>query len=357
MKRIFLITLASLFISHFGNSQNYADSTFTQQIHAARELILKLKEDQKIPGISIAVGKAGQTIWKEGIGFADIKNETAVTTSTKFRIASISKTLTALAIGKLYDEGELEWSDPVNKHLSIGEATNSSYTIRQLAGHQSGIRHYKGFEFYSNKQYNSVEESLDPFRDDKLLFEPGAEYKYTTYGYTVLGRLIEVLSGQSYAAYMSTEVLKVLGMKNTVLADGGFDESGVATFYSKGGKRETREVNLSVKWPGGGFLSTPSDLVSMVNRAGKIISFSTLQDLITPQKLPDGSTTGYGMGFRISQVQSTGQLIVHHGGRIVGARSFLLALPDQQIVIAICTNTEADYGVNEVYEIAKLFQN
>ena len=112
---------------------------------------------------------------------------------------------------------------------------------------------------------------------------------------------------------------------------------------------------MSVKWAGGGFLSTPSDLVNMVNQAGKIISFSTVQEMMTPQALPDGSTTGYGIGFRISIVQSTGQILVHHGGRIVGARAFLLAIPEQQLVIAICTNTEADFGVIEVYDIAKKF--
>lgn len=355
MKRILTITVFNLLIVYVSVSQNYSDTTFAEQIEKAREMILNLKESQNIPGISIAVAKGGKIIWKEGIGYANIQDNEEVTTLTKFRTGSISKTITALALAKLYDEGKIEWSDPVSKYVSYPNAPEYTFTIRQLAGHLSGIRHYKGFEFFSNKPYESVEESLEVFKRDKLLFEPGTKYKYTTYGYSLLGRLIEVVSEQSYADYVANEILAPLRMSNTILEDAGFDESGTSIFYNKGGKREAREVNVSVKWAGGGFLSTPSDLVNMINYAGNLVSLSTLMELITSQKLQDGSTTGYGMGFRISEVQSTKQKIVHHGGKITGARPYLLVLSDQQLAIAICTNSEADYGVVETYQIAKLF--
>jgi len=354
MKRFYLIAAISS-MAYVAGAQNYADSTYNGQIQEARKLISGLKEDLKIPGISVAVGKGGQIIWKEGIGLANIKKGEEVTPATKFRIGSISKTLTALALGKLFDEAKIDWSDSVAKYVSFQDAPEYSFSIRQLAGHQAGIRHYKGLEFFSNKQFNSVEESLEVFKDDKLMFEPGMKYQYSTYGYSLLGRLIEVVSKESYLDFMSNEVLEPLGMENTLLEDAGLDESGKAVFYRKGGMREAGEVNLSVKWAGGGFLSTPSDLVNMINYSSKLVSFSTLQELITPQRLLDGSATGYGIGFRISLVQSTNQTVVHHGGRMVGARAFLLVLLDQQLVIAICTNTEADFGVNEVYGLAKLF--
>ena len=355
MKNIFLIAAISLFLFQNSEAQNYSDSTFLEQIDQARELIMKLKNEQNIPGISIAVAKGGQIIWKEGIGYADTKNGLKVTTETQFRTGSISKSITAIGLAKLYDNGQIEWSDPVSKYLSYAEAPEYTFTIQQLAGHMAGIRHYKGFEFFSNKQYSSIEHSLEVFKEDELLFEPGTQYQYTTYGYSLIGRLMEVVSGKPFIDYMSEDVLSPLGMNRTVLEDAGLDESGKATFYGKGGKREAKEVDLSVKWAGGGFLSTPTDLVNMVNNAGRFISYATLIDLITPQQLPDGSSTGYGIGFKISKVGSTGQTLVHHGGRISGARPYLLALLDQQLVIAICTNTEADYGVAEVYEIAKSF--
>lgn len=355
MKLIY-ISLVTLFLVLPLSGQGYADSTYIEQIEQARTLLKALKENQHIPGLSIAVGKGGKFIWKEGMGLANVQKGEEVTPNTKFRIGSISKALTAFALGKLFDEGKLDWDDPVSKYLSYEGAPEYSFTIKQLAGHQAGVRHYKGAEFYSKKAYSSIEESLNIFKNDPLLFEPGTDYHYTTYGYSLLGRLIEVNSGKSYSDYMMKEVLEPLAMASTVLEDAGYDESGKALFYSKGGKREAAEVNLSNKWAGGGFLSTPTDLVRFLNNARNVVSFSTLFELITPQPLADGSSTGYGIGFRISRVEATDEMIVHHGGSILGARAFLLALPDQQLVVAICTNTEAKFGVNEVYALAKLFK-
>ncbi|MCE7994962.1 MAG: beta-lactamase family protein [Roseivirga sp.] len=355
MKLIF-ISLVTLCLILPLRGQNYVDSTYTEQIQQAQKMLEALKEGQHIPGLSIAVGKGGKFIWQQGMGLANMKEGQEVIPDTKFRIGSISKSLTAFALGKLFDQGKLDWADPVSKYLSYEGAPEYTFTIKQLAGHQAGVRHYKGTEFYSKKAYASIEESLSIFRNDKLLFEPGTDYHYTTFGYSLLGRLIEENSGKAYDQYMVTEVLEPLGMENTVLADAGYDESGKALFYSKGGKREAGKVNLSNKWAGGGFLSTPTDLVRFLNNASKVVSFSTLFELITPQRLADGSSTGYGIGFRISKVQATDEMIVHHGGSILGARAFLLALPDEQLVVAICTNTEAQFGVNEVYALAKLFK-
>ena len=154
---------------------------------------------------------------------------------------------------------------------------------------------------------------------------------------------------------MSHEIFDPIGMVNTVAENAGADESKKAIFYSKRGRKIAREVNMSGKWAGGGFLSTPRDLVNMINHATQIISLQTLYTLITPQKLNSGKATDYGMGFRVSVAQSTNHTIVHHGGKSAGARAFLLALPDEQVVVAICTNTEADYNAQEVYDIAKIF--
>ena len=154
---------------------------------------------------------------------------------------------------------------------------------------------------------------------------------------------------------MPEEIFKPLKMTSTFVEDAGQDESNLAKFYSSNGKREVREVNLSNKWAGGAFISTPTDLVSMINNAREIIDVQTLFDLISVQNLSDGKSTGYGMGFRISKVQANNSIIVHHGGRSVGARSFLLLLPAEQIVVAVCANSEADFGMKEVYQIATMF--
>ena len=356
IKWILIVTLY-LGTLHTAAQQNIIDSTFSAQISEARKKIDSLKNIQDIPGISVAVGFQGKIIWAEGFGFSDRAKKERVSLGTKFRVGSISKSMTALALAKLFDQGKIHWDDTVSKYLPHFCSRKPPFTLRQLAGHQAGIRHYRGFEFLSKKQYNSVKESMDVFQNDKLLFEPGTDYTYSTYGYVVLSRIIEVVSKQDYLDFMSQEIFDPIGMVNTVAENAKADESKKAIFYGKRGRKVSREVNMSNKWAGGGFLSTPSDLVKMINHATKIISVPTLFTLITPQKLTSGKATDYGMGFRISVAQSTNHMIVHHGGKSAGARAFLLALPDEQVVVAICTNAEADYNAQEVYDIAKIFVN
>ncbi len=328
--------------------------TIEEKIEQAKAKLVKLKENQNIPGLSVAVGVGGQLVWQEGIGFANVKDQRPVEVDTKFRIGSISKTMTAIGLGTLFDTERIDWADSLSQYLPQFKDKKYQPTIRQVAGHQGGIRHYKGMEFISKRQFNSIAESMTVFEGDKLLFEPGTQYSYSTYGYVALGRVVEKVTNQDYLAFMEQAVFQPLGMKNTIPEDAGRDESNSATLYSKGGKRPAMEVNQSSRWAGGGFLSTPTDIVKMIHGGSKIIAIGTLYELITPQNLKDGEKTNYGMGFRISQT-SSGQMVVHHGGRSAGARAFLLVLPAEQVVVAICSNTEADFGVQEVYDIAKLF--
>ncbi len=327
------------------------------QIEEATKLLQELQTAQNIPSVSVAVGRKGSLIWSEAMGLADRRNEIKATTATKYRVGSIGKTMTALALAKLYDEGTLKFDQDIRPLVPQLNTLGYPLTIRQIAGHQGGIRHYRGFEFFSKKQYDSVTESLEIFINDPIEFEPGTKYSYSTYGYVLLSRIIELVAERDFLDYMSKEVFEPLQMQHTVAENAGKDESNSAKFYSPNGKREVRSVNLSNKWGGGGFLSTPSDLVAMINNSHEIIDVQTLFELATPQKLPNGETTGYGMGFRISEVQSTGRLLFHHGGKSAGARAFLLVLPAEQVVVAVCTNSMSDFGVTEMYQIAKLFIN
>jgi len=337
------------------SQQRVADSTYNAEILKSSIFLDSIMKAQNIPGLSIAVTIGRKMVWKEAFGYANINSKTTATTDTKFRVGSISKSMTAFAMAKLFDESQIDWDDNVDIYFPQFEKKEYSPTIRQIAGHQGGVRHYKGLEFISKKQYSSVEESMEIFMDDKLLFKPGTEFKYSTYGYTVLSRIIEIASDQDYLDYMSSEIYQPLGMSSTFAENSDVAVSNVSQFYRKGGRKESGEVNLSSKWAGGGFLSTPTDLVMMITDATKIISAQTLFELINPQNLTNGEPTGYGMGFRINVVQSNDRTIVHHGGKSIGARSFLMLLPAEQMVIAICTNTEADYGIQEVYDIAKIF--
>lgn len=339
----------------FGLKGQVIDPNYEVQVSRAKALIDSLKEAQDIPAVSVAAAINGRIIWSEAFGYADVANNIPATTITKFRAGSIGKSWTALALGKLYDEGKIDFDDSISSYLDEFKYKEYEVTIRQIAGHTGGIRHYKGFEFLSNVQYESVQEAMEYFVDDPLKFEPGSQHLYSTYGYVVLGRIIEIASGKNYLDFMSEEFFKPLGMKNTVAENSGANESNKAVCYTKSGKRKAKPINQSNKWPAGGFLSTPTDMVNSINYAAKIISPQTLYELITPQKLTNGDIVSYAMGWRIATDKSNNRQLVFHGGRSVGARAFLLTIPEKQFVVAICTNMEANYGTQEVYNIAKLF--
>ena len=352
MRNTLIILLALNCLSVYGQTSGV---NYEAEISKANAFIDSLMNAQNIPAISVAVGVKGKLVWTEAYGYADLENKIPATTETKFRAGSIGKPWTMLALGKLYDQGSIEFDDALSDYLEQFKEKKYSVSIRQLAGHMGGIRHYKGFEYFSNKQYQSVKEAMEHFIDDPLKHEPGTAYLYSTYGYVVLGRLIELVSGKNYLDYMYEEVFDPLRMTNTIAENSGIEETNKAVFYAKGGKRKARKVNLSNKWAAGGFLSTPTDMVNSAHYATKIVSAQTLYELITRQKLPNGESTGYGMGWRLAHIQSNNRQLVYHGGRSVGARAFLLLVPEEQVVVAICTNTEADYGVLEAYKLSKFF--
>lgn len=355
IRRTKWIAIGLIFGTSFNAKSQVIVEEYASEVQKAKAFIDSIKNAQNIPSVSIAVGFNRKILWQEAWGYSNVENNEEATINTKYRVGSISKPMTAFGLATLFETGEIDFNDPVGEYVESFKDKAYASTIKQVAGHQGGIRHYKGFEFLSNKQYNSVEESMTIFEEDDLLFEPGTKYQYSTYGYVLLSRVIEKASGQEYLDFMQTKIFEPLGMDNTVAENSGSDESQKATFYRKNGKREAGEVNLSSKWAGGGFLSTPGDLVSMVNNATKVISPQTLMTMIMPQTLAKGEPTEYGIGWRNTVVKSNGRMIVHHGGTSAGARSFLLLLPNEQIVVAICTNSDADFGLQEVYDISKFF--
>jgi CubicO group peptidase (beta-lactamase class C family) len=353
MKHISVITL--IFCFHTYAQEKYIAPGYEEAATTASQFLDSIKTSQNIPAISVAVGVNGEIIWQEAMGFANVDQQEKAELSTTFRVGSIAKPMTAIGLAILVDQEKLSWDDKVSTYVSEYADKKFEMSIRQVAGHTAGIRHYKGAEFVSKKQYNSVEESLDIFKDDKLKFEPGTEYNYSTYGYVLLSRIMEVVSGTNYLDFMDEYLFKPSGMSLTVPEHAGREERGKSGFYNKKGDKEVMAVNLSNKWAGGGFLSTPTDLVKMIHNLNNLISEETWNQLITPQTLTHGESTGYGMGFNSQTLTSLDRVLIHHGGRSMGARAYLMYLPQEDVVVAICANTSADYGAQEAYDVAKFF--
>lgn len=328
-------------------------------IDSARKLVAAFREARHIPGISIAVGVGGQVVWSEGFGFADLEHRVRVTPETRFRIGSISKSLTAAALGQLYERGRLNLDAPVQRYVPSFPTKRWPITVRQVAGHIAGIRHYRGDENLSYRPYATVRAGLDLFDDDTLLFEPGTRYAYSSYGWNLLSAVVEAASGQDFLGYMRQQVFEPLGLGHTVpdYVDSIIpDRTGFYEIRDNGLVTNSPAVDNSYKWAGGGFLSTPEDLLrfAFAHLKAGFLKPETVQLFWTSQRLRSGEETGYGLGW-FTRNDSLGHRLVSHSGGSVGGNSLLLIHPQSQVVLAIVANVSGAGYRDLPLRIAEMF--
>src|SRR5512134_1490923 len=158
----------------------------TRAIARAQEIVDLAMARTLAPGAQIAVSRDGRTIWSRSFGCADLELDVPVGPDTRFRIGSVSKPLTAAAIGRLVEDGRLDLDAPVQRYVPDFPKKAWPITTRQLAGHLAGIRHYEGDEFLIRDHYATVHAGLAIFEKDALLFEPGTKFSYSSYGWNLI---------------------------------------------------------------------------------------------------------------------------------------------------------------------------
>jgi len=301
-----------------------------------------------IPGLAVAVAVDGRIVYSEGFGFADLEERVPVWPTTKFRIGSVSKPLTAVALVQLVEQGKLDLDAPVQKYVPSFPDKGAPITTRMLAGHLGGIRHYKDDENLSAKHYNNVLEGLKIFEADPLVAPPGTKFSYSSYGFNLLSAVVQGASGQDFLSYMHEHVFEPLGLRSTVEDQPAEIIEQRARFYTQPKDQHVLNapfVDNSYKWAGGGFLSSAEDLVrfgSALLEPG-FLKRDSLRLLFTPQKTKDGQETNYGMGWFIGK-STSGQKIFEHSGGSVGGTSELILYPDVHMVVAMVTNFAGDEG-------------
>ncbi|WP_460555750.1 serine hydrolase domain-containing protein [Hymenobacter daeguensis] len=335
--------------------------SYRAAIRQATRYLDSLRVQQHIPGLAITVVAGGTVVWQEGFGLADLENPAPVRSTSLFRVGSVSKSLTSVALAQLVEQGKLDLDAPIQRYVPSFPLKRYPVTLRQLAGHLAGIRHYQGSEGTMRKHYASVTQSLSIFQNDSLLFEPGTRYSYSSYGWNLLSAAIENASGQPFTTYMAQHVFAPLHLAHT---RPDFSDSvlvGRTGYYQWSKRRQVVMVapweDVSYKWAGGGFLSSAADLATLGQAllSGQLLRAETTQLLFTSQHTRDGQETGYGLGWRTGQ-DGHGRRIVHHGGTAWGGRAFLLLYPDQHVVLAITTNLgNPDFAEVEMGKIAELF--
>jgi CubicO group peptidase (beta-lactamase class C family) len=332
--------------------------SYKSAIAQATKLITDTMAALKVPGSAIGVMKDGKLVWSAGFGYADLEQQVKAGPKTIFRAGSISKSLTSAAIGRLIEEGKLDLDQPVQRYVPSFPRKQWPITVRQVAGHIAGIRHYNPGEFESTRHYPTVLEGLMIFQDDSLLFEPGTRYSYSSYGWNLVSAVIEGASGEPFLDYMRKQVFLKAGMLATVPDYADSIIPWRARNYVRGPDRQVLNapyVDNSYKWAAGGFLSTIEDLVRFgeAMRTGTLLKPATVQQLWTSLTLSDGKETGYGIGWSVNR-DAQGHRYVGHTGGSMGATSHLRVYPDDGLVIVLLVNSDPTF-ISALPRIATLF--
>ncbi len=334
----------------------FSETQSSVRVEEIEPLIRAEMERQKIPGLSVALVVGDHVRWAKGFGYADLENSVPATEQTVYRLASISKTITAVAAMQLAERGKLDLDAPIQRYCPAFPEKPWPITARHLLAHLSGIRHYKRpEEITSTRHYRRLVDTLEIFKDDPLEHEPGARFTYTTYGYNVLGCVIEGASGMSYLDYVRENIFRPAGMER-IRDDNVF---AIIPHRAQGYRRtpdgelqNSALADTSNKIPGGGLCSTVVDLAkfAIALRRGVLVRKETLEQMWTRQKTRDGQEISYGLGWNLSQYR--GQREVFHTGGQPRVSTLLYMRPDQGIAVVLMSNLEGARLIELARQIA-----
>lgn len=304
--------------------------------------LLRDFDQPNTPGASVAVIRDGRIVFKKGYGLANLPEKTPADDHTNYRLASVTKQFTAMAIMILKERGRLAYDDPVKKFFPDFPKVGERITVRHLLTHTSGVIDYEDL---------MPSDLTVPLKDRDVLelvqaqqgvyFTPGTEHRYSNTGYALLALIVERVSGQDFATFLSENIFKPLGMDGTVAY-----EKGVSTVSRRAyGYKQTET----------GFVDADQSLTSAVLGDGgiytsvmdyyrwdqalygtKLVSRKTLEEAFTPARLADGTTVPYGFGWRLDE--RGGTRVVHHNGRTTGFNTAVRRAPDRRLTVIVLAN-------------------
>ena len=294
------------------------------------------------PGSAVAVAVNGRLVWSEGFGRADIARGIPITTATRFGIGSISKALTLAAALSLADAGLVDLDAPVERYLPDFPHRGRGVTLRRIGVHQSGISDtFADEHYYTTTHYASLAEVYPAIARGALMFEPGSRTAYATGLFTIVGRVLEVVAGESYLDLMRHRVLQPAGMRAT--------EPNDPRHSSAGAHRVLRLTGRGRVHPRTGLRSEPEAAWGRVSldrgdvarfgaallRPG-LLSAGARREMFTPVSLTDGTPGIYALGFQ--SLREDGRRLLLQPGGGPGIAGWLAIYPDDDVVVAILSN-------------------
>jgi CubicO group peptidase (beta-lactamase class C family)/tetratricopeptide (TPR) repeat protein len=318
----------------------------TAPVHASPAgfdaFVLREMVARKIPGLSIGYTQDGKT-WARGYGYADVENRTPATAQSSYRMASVTKPMTAAAVLRLVEQGRIDLDAPIQSYVPYFPRKAQPVTVRQLLGHLGGIDAYRDARKEQHfKEHMDTRAAIDVFSQFDLVAPPGTRFRYTSYGYNLLGAAIEGASGASYGAQMQRSVWGPLGMADSRLDDPlALIPRRVRGYQLLRGALQNAEfIDISSRFSAGGTRSTVLDMLRFGEGVseGKLLSPASMATMFTSMTTAAGEFTGYAMGWETGV--TPGRFGIAHDGVQPETSAYLFCFPSRHLTIAVAANLQ-----------------
>lgn len=311
------------------------------------------------PGGVALVVKEGKPIYRKAFGLANLELNVPMAPENIFRIGSISKQFTAVAILQLVEAGKISLNDDITKYIADYPTHGHTVTIKHLLNHTSGIKSYTGMEEWdleTRKKDFTPLELIAYFKDEPIDFAPGEKFSYSNSGYVLLGYIIELVSGETYPDYIQNHLFTPLGMANSLYGSTSTVIKNRAYGYQKGEDAYENADYLSMTQPyaAGSLLSTVDDIYTWYKAIvdDKVISKKYREMAHRMGVLNSGENIDYGFGWFIGNLQ--GSPLIQHGGGINGFLTASVLLPEEDVFVAVFSNCTCTSPGDVAFKIAAL---
>ena len=315
-------------------------------------------EQKGIPALSIALVDDQKIVWARGFGFADPTKKVPATAETAYRVGSVSKLFTDLAVMQLVEQGKIDLDKPVSDYVPEFAPKNPykvAVTLRQLMSHRSGLVREPPAGHYFDPAPPSLEQVVRSLASTTLVFEPGTRTKYSNAGITVVGAIVEKAGKEPFAALIDHALFRPLGMGHSSFQPGEQLAAKMAhgMMWTYDGQTVATPTFLLGTGPAGNLVSSVVDLgrflsflfASGASPQGNLIKPETLRAMIEPQRAKPGEAPGYGLGFAISKLEKERR--IGHGGAIYGFATEVQALPDAKLGAIVVATADCANGFTQ----------
>lgn len=323
-------------------------------------MILAAIPNQQGPGAAFMVVRKGEVIYQKAFGKANIELGVNLTTESVFQLGSMTKQFTAVAILLLEQQGKLKVTDPISKYIPDYPG-GDKITIHHLLTHTSGIKDFTKMKALADIAQKEMTPKMmvDFFKDEPVDFVPGERFEYNNSGYVLLGYLIELVSGETYADFIQQHIFDRLGMNHSYYASDRKVIANRAYGYQKkeSGFVNKTAINFSVPFASGALMSTLGDLLKWQNALvnNKLLNTAETQQAFSRYKLNNGELFNYGYGWHIKEIG--GITVSTHGGSIFGFKSMGVYVPGEDIYVVGLTNCDCNSPTVLTENIARLVIN